>query len=343
MKPREGRPQEELLRKIESLEREIKEYREFDPLTGLYNKETFYRKAEEFLAERPGREYAFVCVDIERFKLINDLYGTAEGDRLLAYLGDRIRHAEGPKAELAGRITGDVFIACAPLEGEAGRAIEENVVSWLRQYPLDMEIVPAGGIYRICDHTVPVSLMCDRAILAARSVKGNYMRHTAEYHAGLLDSIIEEQDILNAAEHALQNREFQIYVQPKCDIRSGKIVGAEALVRWIRPEKGLLPPDSFIPAFEKNGFIVKLDAYVWEGVCRLLRRWIDSGHTAVPISVNASRESLYDPGFYGLLTGLIEKYALDPRLLEIEITETAYAENLERILEVAGARRGSRF
>ena len=343
MKPREGRPQEELLRKIESLEREIKEYREFDPLTGLYNKETFYRKAEEFLAERPGREYAFVCVDIERFKLINDLYGTAEGDRLLAYLGDRIRHAEGPKAELAGRITGDVFIACAPLEGEAGRAIEENVVSWLRQYPLDMEIVPAVGIYRICDRTVPVSLMCDRAILAARSVKGNYMRHTAEYHAGLLDSIIEEQDILNAAEHALQNREFQIYVQPKCDIRSGKIVGAEALVRWIRPEKGLLPPDSFIPAFEKNGFIVKLDAYVWEGVCRLLRRWIDSGHTAVPISVNASRESLYDPGFYGLLTGLIEKYALDPRLLEIEITETAYAENLERILEVAGGLRAAGF
>lgn len=343
MKPHENKSEKELLRTIEALEKEIKERREYDSLTGLYNKETFYGKTRELLEKDGETSYAIVCLDIQHFKLINDLCGTEAGDRLLRYLGEKIGSQAVSKAGIAGHITADVFVACTAAHEGLAESIENMAADWLRQYPLEMEIIPAIGIYRIHDRTLPVSLMCDRAILAAKSVKGNYMRHTAEYHTGLMNSIIEEQDIFDSAEHALQNKEFHIYIQPKCDIRNGKIVGAEALVRWIRPGKGLLPPDSFIPAFEKNGFIVKLDAYVWEEVCVLLRNWIDAGNTAIPISVNVSRKSLYENNFYDFIAGLVRKYRLEPKLLELEITETAYTENLEQILEVVGRLRAAGF
>ncbi|BDF57237.1 hypothetical protein CE91St36_00540 [Christensenellaceae bacterium] len=343
MKAVDSRSEKDLLQTIESLKKELKDYREYDPLTGLYNKETFYRKAEELLAVKSETQYAIVCLDIERFKLINDLYGTKEGDKLIRYLGEKISNRTASHAEIAARITGDIFVAFVEMENGLVQLIENNVLDWLRQYPLDMEIIPAIGIYYIQDKTLPASLMSDRAVLAAQSVKGNYMRHMAEYHSGLMASILQEQDIFDSAERALKNREFKVYIQPKCDARNGKIVGAEALARWIRPQKGLLSPDAFIPTFEKSGFITKLDAYVWEEVCKLLRKWIDCGQTPIPISVNVSRKSLYHSNVYDFLIELIEKYRLDPKLLELEVTESAYTESMEQILDVLSRLRAAGF
>ncbi len=343
MESMEGMSEKDLLAKIESLQKELREYREFDPLTGLYNKEAFYGKVEELFAQNEDTDYAIVCLDIERFKLVNDLYGTSEGDGLLRYLGEKISSKAISHAEIAARVTADIFVACIAMADGLLQMIENNVLQWLKQYPLNMEIIPAIGIYYIQDKTLPVSLMCDRAVLAAQSVKGNYLRHTAEYHSGLMDSIMQEQDIFNSAERALKNKEFQIYVQPKCDIRNGKIVGAEALVRWNHPEKGLLAPGLFIPAFEKSGFITKLDAYVWEEVCKLLRNWIDGGHTPIPISVNVSRKSLYNSNVYAFLMELIQKYQIDSQLLELEVTESAYTESVEQILDVLRSLRAAGF
>ena len=135
-------------------------------------------------------------------------------------------------------------------------------------------------------------------------------------------------------ESALENREFKVYMQPKCDMDTGKIVGAEALVRWQHPEKGLIPPSEFIPAFEKNQFIIKVDYFIWEEVCRELRRQIAAGKRPIPISVNVSRTNLYQNDLYQQLVSLVERYQIDPALFQLEITETVYARNMEYLSKV---------
>uniref|UniRef100_UPI003AB2AEB0 EAL domain-containing protein n=1 Tax=Selenobaculum sp. TaxID=3074374 RepID=UPI003AB2AEB0 len=142
---------------------------------------------------------------------------------------------------------------------------------------------------------------------------------------------------------ALESGQFEFYLQPKCSIDTGNIVGAEALVRWRHPMKGLISPGKFIPVFEKNGFILKLDVYIWESVCKLLRQWIDEGRQPMPISVNVSRINLYNPKLCDILIGLVEKYQLEPYLLELELTESAYTENEKLLVSIIERLRGYGF
>ncbi len=134
-------------------------------------------------------------------------------------------------------------------------------------------------------------------------------------------------------EYALEAGEFTVYLQPKYSIATEEIVGAEALVRWIHPEKDIISPGDFVPIFEQNGFIIKPDEFVWERVCSLLRKWIDFGLSPIPVSVNVSRIHLKNNRFIATFDRLIEKYGLDKRLLEIEITETIDNINAENMIK----------
>ncbi|MEG1049599.1 MAG: EAL domain-containing protein, partial [Oscillospiraceae bacterium] len=183
------------------------------------------------------------------------------------------------------------------------------------------------------DVRLPVSSMCDRSKIAIQSIKGKFDRCIALYDDNHRKALIEEQEISSQMHKALENGEFIPYYQPKYNLCTGEIVGAEALVRWIHPTKGVIPPQNFIQLFEKNGFISSVDFYMWECVCKYLNGVIQAGKTPLPVSVNVSRVDVYNPNLCDFLQGLVKKYNISPDLLELEITENSYIENAEELIK----------
>lgn len=322
-----------LRKENELLREQLRYYQEYDKPTGLYNKGAFCRKSTGLLAKFPYVPYDIVCVDIERFKLVNDLYGMERGDELLRYVALALSRAyAGPESALA-RISNDVFALCMPrIKTED---LKKTILEIFQDCPVEMTVTPAIGICHVADRTLPVTQMCDWAIMALDSVKHNYLEHMSVYESSLRSNLLEEQEILNRMEAALKNREFILYFQPKCNMNTGKIIGAEALVRWRHPEKGIVSPVRFVPVFERNGFIKQVDFYVWEETAAWLRRWIGGGHTPVPVSVNVSRIDFFGMDVCAVMDGILKKYDLEPELLELEITESAYASRPQEIVDTA--------
>lgn len=323
--------------KNKRLEKELKFYRRFDVVSGLYNRVTFHIETSEMLMNNRLKRFALLRMDIERFKVINELWGREEGDRLLRYIGEKLRQKLlSYNNGTFGRSEADIFYLCFPYTRENLNDIVSYIDRILREYKMDFQIIPYFGVYIILNHDMPINLMCDRSNLALRSIKGNYMKRVAYYDENMRQAMFWEQEMINQMGSALSKQQFEIYLQPQCDIKTGQPVSAEALVRWNHPEKGIISPGEFIPIFEKNQFIMKLDYYVWEHTCMLLRRWMDEERQVHPISVNVSRINLHNPKFCKIIKELVDKYEIPPKMLELEITETAYSDNqirLTRIIE----------
>lgn len=326
-----------------TVRQKLKDRSEVDVLTGVYNKDAFYQKTREMLMENPGRKYIIVCADIERFRMINDLFGMDEGDRLLKFVGQQLKLRIPREFGTVGRLSVDVFAMCFPDIDDQADIIVSEFREQLKSYQLEFDINIALGFYKIEDRKIPINFMCDRAIMALKTVKGNYLKHYAFYDETLRNEMLEEQNILNDMETALKNRQFEVYFQPVYSLSTGKIISAEALVRWAHPEKGMLSPGAFLPIFEHNGFITKLDTYVWETVCRRIQLWKEEGKEVYPISVNVSRVHLYDSNFCSELLALIKKYDVEPHLLKLEITESAYTENEKQLLFIMNQLQCSGF
>lgn len=325
------------------LKGELTAAREYDSLTGIYNKEAFFSKVEELLKNNAQTRYWLLCLDIEHFKVINDLYGTEEGDRLLRFVGERLKILSMQIGGIAGRFASDIFAGCYPDGEERCEEISREIMAQLHGYPLQMEVIADLGFYYIKDTSIPVSTMCDRALIALKSIRGNYLDDYAIYHDSMRDELLLEQELINDMELALENREFKLYLQPQCNLATSKIVGAEALVRWQHPEKGLILPGKFIPLFEENHFILKLDNYIWEECCKFLRDWVNGGNVPVPISVNLSRIHLCDSGLYDRLIFLIEKYDISPAWIDLEIMESAYADDTGYLNQIVDRLRNYGF
>ncbi len=311
---------------------------ERDPLTGTYNKDEFYRRAEQMLTREPQRKFYILSVDVERFKLVNDLFGTDEGDKLLKYIAKLLQMCVSEEG-ICGKLSGDIFFAIFPEDRyeDPERCIFEFMSNAIRDYPLNISLSLKCGVYRVRSRSVPVSVMCDRAKLAADSIKGKYDVDFAYYEESLRDVLLAEQQIINDMKAALRNREFVVYFQPIYNLTTQKMASAEALVRWRHPQKGLISPGQFIPLFEKNGFITDLDIYVWDTTCRAIREWINNGYHVIPIAVNVSRMDIYDPGLPDILLGILNKYDLTPQHINLEITETAYTENPVQLVRAVRA------
>lgn len=305
---------------------------EFDTLTGLYNMQSFYNNAAEMLHRHTDRQYSIIRMDISRFKVVNDLYGIEEGDKLLRHVAELLRERISPW-EVCGRLGGDVFCACVAHTDAQTRVFMHSLMEKLAQYPLPHKIILSFGICKVEDLDTPVNVLCDWANLALKTIKGSFIRHYAFYDEKLREKILEEKNIENAMHEALLDGQFMLYLQPKVDIATSRITGAECLVRWRYADGEIMPPDRFIPQFEKNGFIIKLDEYVWEESCRLMRAWIDAGLSPMPLSVNVSRMHIHNTDFCKKLCKLTRAYALEPRLLELELTESAFLENATEIYE----------
>lgn len=317
---------------LELLQEKYRDMLERDALTGVYNRRGFYNHAYKLIKDSQ-RRFVICCVNIDKFKVINDLFGTAAGDKLLVHIADNFTKKINGRGVIA-RLTADNFAICYPWREEIYDVISENLGSFLKDYPLPVHIVAKCGFYDIHDTDIPVSIMCDRANMAIMEIKGNYNKKYFVYDDSIRKKILQEQEVLNEMRSALTDRQFVIYYQPKFNMESGKVVGSEALVRWVHPEKGMISPGVFIPIFERNGFISSLDRYVWEAVCRDIRRWIDEGMYVCPVSVNVSRAELYDKDLAQVIMGLVEKYDIPISLFQLEITESAYTDNPGQLIGV---------
>lgn len=324
---------EEIAGSIKKLEiNEIMSIDILDYYTTTDNPIMFHDMISQRLTAYPDTKFALVQFDIKRFKLINENYGEDAGTEMLQFISRQLSNFCG-KQQMGARMSGDVFTLLTPYEDKDGLL---SVVSELqrclknfRQYSYEFVF----GIYLIEDRSVSVRTMCDCAAMARQSIKKNALESVAFYNKDMQKEIKERKFVESHMKKALDNNEFIIYLQPKFSISSGEAVGYEALVRWQSPERGMIYPGGFIPLFEENGFITKLDAYVWECACMVLRDWIDRHFTPLPISVNVSRANLDDESFLNVLDGLIEKYRLPKHLLELEITESIENDTTLRMTE----------
>lgn len=306
-----------------------------DRLTGVYGKDYFFMKVEETLRSNPQRKFDLVCFDIERFKFVNDRYGIQLGDDLLRYIG-QILLEEIDGYGFCGRLESDEFACLVQRQKSYEKQRFTDFIDRVNAFSSDisLNLVLRYGIYVIEDSDTPVNIMCDRATLAKESIKGKYDTYWAYYDDAMRRNLLDEQLIVSDAKAALEKQQFQIFFQPKYDLKTEEIVGAEALARWMHPVKGLLPPSFFIPLFEKNGFIADLDYCIWEQCCQKIRMWIDQKKPVIPLSINVSRVDIYDSDLPHKLISLIQKYGLSPKYLHLEITESAYTEDPEQLIGI---------
>lgn len=315
---------------------ELKYRAEYDVLTGILNKSKFFYNTRNMLNIFGTEDFAFIRIDIEKFQLINSFFGMDEGDNLLKYMADYLQNVEKEYRYITyGRIEADIFAVCFSYKSE--KEITDFVKKFTNQMekdPLDFDITPFFGVYLVKNRDLSINEMYDKANLASKNCKGNYIQNYFFYTKEMSEEIIKEQHIINNMKNALKNEEFVLYLQPKYELQRNSIAGAEVLVRWITADGRMISPGEFIPVFERNGFILKLDQYVWEKTCQLLAGWRDEGSKIFPVSVNISRVSLYNPKIVDVICGLTEKYNIPPEWLQLELTESAYTGNPKAIKEM---------
>ena len=306
----------------------------FDPLTGLYNREAFYTETQLILGARYDTKYSIVCMDISCFKIINDLFHVETGNVILQTAAEYFKEILNPRTTLVCRADADHFILCIPNEELDIEKIIKDLDERIKELHISHNILFFAGIYPVDNINLPVHQMCDRAGMALRRIKGSYLTRYAYYDAKMRDQMIEELLITGNLEIALNERQFTIFLQPIFDPHKNTVVSAEALVRWFHPVHGMVSPGKFIPVCERNGFIVRLDRFVWEEACRLQRKRLNEHKPIVPISVNLSRLNFYSSDLTEFLSLLLEKYDLESWMLKLEVTESAYTDNQVQLLDM---------
>lgn len=281
-------------------------------------------EARLFIQRTPVGEFCMVAVDIRHFRRFNKFHGRAGGDKLLRYIAECLEKRRRQYGGVTGYFEGDNFCIVMPWKIELVEQIWEEIRAGIDLLGGAIGVIPAFGVSPINDLEFPPEMYYDRATLALSHVAGR--SNIVTYDPGMEDNLEEEMRLLMDINEALERDEFTFYAQPQCDIFTGKVVGAESLVRWNHSTKGLIPPGRFVPAMERSGMIHLLDQRVWEKVCQWLRSWIDRGYHPVPISINISRIDIMSLDVPAFLTGLLEKYNLPAKYLKAEITESAYAE-----------------
>ncbi|MCR5813089.1 MAG: EAL domain-containing protein [Desulfovibrio sp.] len=300
---------------------------EKDSLTGLLSKEFFLHQMQNLLIRNPDESYDLLCSDVESFRRMNDRYGTAKCDAFLSYLAGRLSE-KLPDLVLAGRLGVDVFaFLIKHQEAEWAEALLKNIVEDNQPSGIQLKY----GLVPAVDHSLAPLTLINHAASAIKEIKGHYNTSIAIFDEAFQEKQLRIQLIEEGMLEGLKNKEFQVYYQPKHNVKNDTIVGAEALVRWVHPKLGFIGPNVFIPLFEQNGFITELDFYVWEEVCCEIRRCLDIGFAIVPISVNVSRMDFDTPNLAERLINLVDKYKIDHSLFHIELTESMCVDNLDYI------------
>lgn len=300
-------------------------------LSDYYYNHSFMERLRKRLPEILPNTYCIVAIDIEHFRLFNKLYGRSSGDEVIRYIYTCLKQSALEYDGIDAYLGGDNFVAFLPDDDEVLNNIRQKIIKKFSKWNNTSAFFPLFGVYTIKDTSVLPELMYDHAMLALSHAEEDYKWHICRYTMEMESCLEEEVYLLAAIEEGLEKGEFTFFAQPQCNIATGQIVGAEALVRWQKPDGEVLLPGGFIPVLEKNKMIDQLDRYVWEKVCQWLKGWIDQGYSPVPISINVSRIDIYAMDVPKYIFSLLEKYQIPEHLIKIEITESAYTENNNRI------------
>ncbi|MCH5188724.1 MAG: EAL domain-containing protein, partial [Oscillospiraceae bacterium] len=301
-----------------------------DALTGLLNRDAFEKRVKEILAGS-DETYYMMCSNIKDFKLINELCGSAVGDQLLITQANVIRTDESGDSASC-RMYADKFCTLLPKRDYNEEGFGKNmshVMDSVLSIPLKTQFY--FGIYEIVDRTESVWTMCDKAMMAIDAISGSYEKSFNFFKEELFQRIIKEKEIIGEFDKAIENDEFHMFLQPQI-ANDGTLVGAEALVRWIHPVKGMVSPADFIPVLEKSGLIHKLDLVMWEKAAQQLEKWRKAGREDLSISVNISTKDFYLTDISEEFSKIAKKYDFDIRNLKLEITESALMKDVRKIM-----------
>lgn len=306
-----------------------------DQITQLRNLSSFFFLTDEMIRTNPSYNYGCVLFDITQFKAVNEFCGRQAGDQLLMYIADALINLEKSRPfTIACHIRADVFCFSTAFHNEDELAdVVKHLLNVIHNSPLPYHVHPSFGICAVKEYMPEASIMKDRATMALSKIKGKFYADYLFYDESMKTKIMHDREIENDILGAIKNNEIVPFIQPKVNMETNEIIGGEALVRWISKDKGIIPPGSFIPLFEENGFIVTLDKLIWESIFKLQRKRIDERKKVVPISVNLSRIHIYDDSLVNTLTSLSKEYNVDPSLILIELTESAMVENTEDIYD----------
>ena len=307
---------------------------ESDELTGLYNRNYFFEYADRIYHEQPGIARDAIVVNIEQFHSINALNGRDFGDSVLRTLGNEMSKIAKENDGIAGRFGADRFDIYCKHPGDY-REIFDRLQNKLSELANNVSIRIRMGVMPWEENLEPVQLF-DRARTACNMARGHYNDHLIVFDDKVHEKELFDQRMLNDFRRALDNFEFEVYYQPKYDIKDEKpkLIGAEALIRWQHPKLGLLTPDKFISLFERSGKISELDRYVWEQAARQVSRWKSEFGVTIKVSVNLSRLDIYDPTLEDTLDRIIKDNGLSNGSIELEVTESAYTENPNQVIQV---------
>ena len=304
-----------------------------DEITGTANFTRFKETCKHILKQYPKQQYVLIKMDFEAFNVFNQIYGYQEGNVVLKGVARIMGMLLDEKEEAFARVNADEFIILKKYEDINGLDVDYESFEHLLKKQIgskyNYELRVRYGRYVIDDEMRDIEMAYERANVAHRIAKTMPDMRICDYDRSLMNERIRAKEIANRMEFALKSGQFKVFLQPKYDIETQQIVGAEALVRWIDGTQDVLYPDAFIPVFEKNGFIIKLDFYMFEQVCKLIRKWLDANLDVPTISVNFSTLHLKNTNFIQALCLISDSYQIPRQYLEIELTETAMIENAE--------------
>ena len=344
--PQAGVIQARVQRTIElSEDQQIIQSTERDPLTGLYNREYFYRYAEQFDQHHKEMDMDAIVVDVNHFHMINERYGKAYGDGVLRRIGEKVRDTVLDAGGIVCRQEGDTFMIYTPHRTDYKDILESASVGLTGEEQANNRVRLRMGVYSTVDKSIDIERRFDRAKSASDTVRGSFTRPIAFYDNALHEAELYQERLIEDFHRAIREEQFIVFYQPKFNVRTEipVLASAEALVRWQHPELGMISPAVFIPLFEENGLIQALDTYVWAHAAAQIKDWKERLGISVPVSVNVSRIDMYDPNLVETFQSLLEKYGLLPEEFLLEITESAYTEDSAQIISTVNRLRDLGF
>lgn len=315
--------------------------RENENVTGLLSSLSFYEKAKE-VSKKEKKNWCAICIDIEHFKLFDEWYGRETGDYLLTQIGSILNSYTNKHGGVPGYFGQDDFALLVPFNIESITAVYDEIKDAIASHGYSAGFIPAFGV---CELKIAKDIVdaFDKASVAEFRAKQDVKNRITIYDEKVSQQQEKEYHIFLDFMNALKNGEISFYLQPQVRISTKKVVGAEALARWITKDGTFISPTIFVPILEKFSFITDLDKYIWESVCEWLRSLIDRGIKPVPISINVSQIDIFTLNVPEYLKQLVDKYNLDPSLLKVEITESSYAENIDKVDELVTTLRDMGF
>ena len=317
---------------------------EKDHLTGLYTRAFFPEYIRQIESYKPERKMDVMVLNVDHFHLINELYGRERGDQVLICIANTLSRLFERLQGIGCRPSADYFYMYCEngTDYEAlFRALKEDLNSKLPSANVRLRL----GVYQDVDKSLTPENWIDRAQAACDRIRGDYSRHTEYYSNEFYEKTKYQEKLINDIDGAIAAKDLIVYYQPKYDITGDRpaLRSAEALIRWKHPELGMISPGDFIPLFENNGLIQKLDRYVWQEAAQQVASWKKNFGVSVPVSVNVSRMDIYDPKLRDDFKSLLDRYHLETRELMLEITESAYADNADQLVNVTEELRSDGF